>query len=64
MTGRKRGRATWFNVYATIDGRYTRDKMLYGSKTRAQRQAEICVRFQKRRLLYRIRVRYFLEPIT
>lgn len=63
MNERKRGRAKWFNVYERPDGVRTRSAA-FAMRGAAAHQARLQVAFNNRTLLYRVRVRYYLEPKT
>jgi hypothetical protein len=57
----KRARAKWVNVYEKADG--SRSMSLpQPTRNSAERQAFYNTQFNKRRLLYRLRVRCYLEP--
>lgn len=61
MTERKRARARWFNVYRKPDGSRSRS-LEQQTRLGADNQADLAERFNGRILLYRIRVRRYLEP--
>lgn len=61
MIGRKRARAVWFNVYETPKGNRTRS-LDQQTREAAKRQAALHVAHNNRKLLYRVRVRRFIEP--
>lgn len=60
MSERKRARAKWFNVYERPDGSRTKS-LEFQTRVRAVYQARLAVMFNQRRLLYRIRVRRYLD---
>lgn len=60
MTERKRARAKWFNVYERPDGSRTKS-LEFQTRGRAVYQAKLSVSFNSRKLLYRIRVRRYLD---
>jgi hypothetical protein len=58
----KKARATWFNVYLRPDGTYSRS-LEQQTRKAAERQAALA-KFDRRKTLYRVRVRRHLEPKT
>lgn len=60
---KRRGRAGWLNVHETRVGTRWHSKYLHSTRAGAERAA-VARRRQGWKLLYRIRIRWYLEPIT